>query len=44
MIDKMVQNKYIISMVDARYNDTVGIRERYRYIQTIDISSYIESI
>ena len=32
-----------ILTVDSRYNDIVGIREKYQYIQTIDISSSIES-
>ena len=25
---------------DSHYNNTVGIREKYRYIQIIDVSSY----
>ena len=46
-----VQCSYWIYMIawyndmhDVHVSDTVGIREKYRYIQTIDISSSIESI
>ena len=38
----ILRNLHQINTVDSRYNDTVGIREKYRYIQTINISSSIE--
>ena len=38
------EQKFIADTADSCYNDTVGIREKYQYIQTIDISSSIESL